>query len=276
MQYTHLLICPVCSTVLVHSNNTLICANAHTFDIAREGYVNLLRKQLAGDTKEMLAARRSFLERGSYQPLSDMLNQLANTYLAASTSPVNILDAGCGEGYYLGRLQQALADRPLQCVGFDISKEAIRLAARRYKQVCFVVANLKERLVLVDSVLHMILNIFAPRNPAEFARVLVPGGLLLIAIPAPEHLAQLRSALHLLNIEEHKQEKISEQFAADFDFVTATDLSYTLHLKHDEIVQAVMMTPNYWHLSAEQRATMENMESLETKVAFSCLLFRRR
>lgn len=276
MQYTHLLICPVCSTALEQSNNTLTCSNCHSFDIAREGYVNLLRKPLPGDTKEMLAARRSFLERGFYQPLSDTLNQLASTYLAASTSPAAILDAGCGEGYYLGRLQQALTDRSLQCVGFDISKEAIRLAARRYKQACFVVANLKERLVLADGALHMILNIFAPRNPAEFARVLVSGGLLLIAIPAPDHLSQLRSALHLLNIEEHKQEKISEQFAADFDFVTASDLSYTLHLMHDEIVQAVMMTPNYWHLSAEQRATMEGMESVETTVAFTRLLFRRR
>ncbi|HEV2662326.1 MAG TPA: methyltransferase domain-containing protein [Ktedonobacteraceae bacterium] len=276
MLYSSLLTCPICTTQLAQSNNTLICANAHTFDIAREGYINLLRKQLPGDTKEMLVARRSFLERGSYQPLSDTLNQLANTHLAGSTSPTNILDAGCGEGYYLGRLQQALADRSLQCVGFDISKEAIRLAARRYKQACFVVANLNERLVLADSALHMILNIFAPRNPAEFARVLVPGGLLLIAIPEPEHLLQLRSALHLLNIEEHKQEKISEQFAADFDFVTAADLSYTLHLKHAEIVQAVMMTPNYWHLSAEQRATMEGMEGVETTAAFTCLLFKRR
>lgn len=270
-----LLTCPICDLSLVHSNNTLVCANAHTFDIAREGYVNLSRKPLPGDTKEMLVARRSFLERGFYQPLADTLNQLASTYLAASMSPINILDAGCGEGYYLGRLQQCLAGRSLQCVGFDISKEAMRLAARRYKQACFVVANLKERLVLADGALHIILNIFAPRNPAEFARVLVPGGLLLIAIPAPEHLSQLRSALQLLNIEEHKQEKISEQFAADFDFVTASDLSYTLHLSHDEIVQAVMMTPNYWHLSAEQRAIMQDMESVETTVAFTCLVFRR-
>jgi SAM-dependent methyltransferase len=276
MLYSSLLTCPICTTQLAQSNNALVCSNAHAFDIAREGYVNLLRKQLPGDTKEMLVARRSFLERGSYQPLSDRLNQIASTYLAASTSPTNILDAGCGEGYYLGRLQQFLADRPLQCVGLDISKEAIRLAARRYKQACFVVANLKERLVLADGALHMILNIFAPRNPIEFARVLVPGGLLLIAIPAPEHLSQLRSALHLLNIEEHKQEKISEQFAADFDLVSASNLSYTLHLKHDEIVQAVMMTPNYWHLSAEQRVTMEDMESVETTAAFTYLLFRRR
>src|SRR5450755_1297199 len=168
MLHSYLLTCPICTTQLVQSNNTLVCANAHTFDIAREGYVNLLRKQLPGDTKEMLAARRSFLERGSYQPLSNMLNQISVTYLAASTSPVTILDAGCGEGYYLGRLQQSLADRPLQCVGLDISKEAIRLAARRYKQACFVVANLKERLVLADGVLHMILNIFAPRNAAGY------------------------------------------------------------------------------------------------------------
>jgi 23S rRNA (guanine745-N1)-methyltransferase len=276
MLYSHLLTCPICYLPLAQSNNTLICSNAHTFDIAREGYVNLLRKPLPGDTKEMLTARRSFLDRGFYEPLSDRINQMASQYLATSASPITILDAGCGEGYYLGRLQQFLADHSLQCVGLDISKEAIRLAARRYKQACFVVANLKERLVLADSALHLILNIFAPRNPAEFARVLVSGSLLLVVIPASEHLLQLRSSLHLLNIEEHKQEKIREQFAADFDFVTSSDLNYVLHLKHDEIMQVVMMTPNYWHLSAEQRAAIENTESVETEVAFTSLLFRRR
>jgi SAM-dependent methyltransferase len=175
----------------------LRCSNSHTFDIAREGYVNLLRKKLPGDTKEMLVARRDFLERNHYQPLSDMLNQLVHAYLATSSSPINILDAGCGEGYYLGRLQQYLTDQhyQIQCIGLDISKEAIRMAARHYKQSCFVVANLKERVVLADDALHIILNIFAPRNPAEFTRVLVPGGLLLVAIPAPDHLLQLRSAL---------------------------------------------------------------------------------
>jgi SAM-dependent methyltransferase len=271
-----LLACPICNTQLKQAGSIFACTNSHTFDIAREGYVNLMRKQLPGDTKEMLIARRDFLERGYYQPLSDMLNELVGTYLADSASPANILDAGCGEGYYLARLQQYLTDQHYQAqyIGLDISKEAARMAAKRYKQPCFVVANIKERLPFVDHSIHAILNIFAPRNPAEFARVLTPDGLLLVAIPAPDHLVQLRSALQLLSIEEHKQQKVIDQFADSFEFVTSSALTYTARFSHDEIVQTVMMTPNYWHMSDEMRAKMEALEALEISLEFNCLVFR--
>ncbi|MBA2393826.1 MAG: methyltransferase domain-containing protein [Ktedonobacteraceae bacterium] len=273
-----LLACPICNAVLEQDNSSLKCSNAHSFDISSEGYVNLLRKKLPGDAKEMLIARRDFLEQGHYQPLSDLINDLVYTHLPVSSSPPAILDAGCGEGYYIGRLQQSLLAQNHQAnyIGLDVSKDAVRMAARRYKQVCFVVANIKERLIFVDEAMQMMLNIFAPRNPAEFARVLAPGALLLIIIPGSDHLLQLRSALHLLNIEEDKEQKVIAQFAPFFDFVTSSSLSYPLQFNHKEIVQAVMMTPNYWHLSPEVHAMVEKMEALETTVSFSGLVFRRR
>src|ERR1700680_2128153 len=217
-----LLVCPVCHTGLRQVDSALVCANTHSFDIAREGYVNLLLQKRSGDAKEMLRARRNFLERGLYQPLSDAVNEIVRVHLANMLEPLYILDAGCGEGYYLDRLQRALAPQHDGCyIGIDVSKEAIRMAAKRYRQSLYVVADVKQQLVLADQAIHAILNIFAPRNPSEFARVAVAGGILLVAIPNPEHLLSLRIALGLLGMEEQKQQHVKEQFSGQFEFVTS-------------------------------------------------------
>ncbi len=248
--------------------------------MAREGYVNLLLKKLPGDSKEMLQARRDFFERDHYRPLSDTLNELVTSHINAASSSVNILDAGCGEGYYLSRLQQYLMGRQpaIQncCVGVDISKDAIRMAAKRYREPLFVVANLKERLVFADDTFQVLLNIFAPRNAQEYARVLALGGLLTVVIPGPAHLLQLRSALHLLSIEQDKQQHIVEQFADQFELIATVPLAYEIHLTGPEIELAVMMTPNYWHLSDETQKNMVEMTDLQTQVEFICLLLRKK
>jgi SAM-dependent methyltransferase len=274
--YTQILTCPFCGLQLSAVGNTLACANAHSFDIAREGYVNLLRKKQSGDTKEMLAARRQFLEQGYYQPLSDLLNELVYTHL--STPSPTVLDAGCGEGYYLGNLQRFLASKQSaiqgEYVGIDISREAIRLAARRYRECCFAVANLKERFVLADNALDIVLNVFAPHNVEEFARIMKPGGLLMLVIPGSAHLFQLRQRLHLLDIEEQKLQRVLEQFAQSFKLLTTSSLRYTLQLDNKAITQLVMMTPNFWHLSSEICQTMADMYELQTEAEFICVLWR--
>jgi 23S rRNA (guanine745-N1)-methyltransferase len=276
LTHTHILICPFCGLPLSLNGTTLSCANAHTFDIAREGYVNLLRKKQFGDTKEMLVARRQFLEQGYYQPLSDLLNDLIYSHLSNPTPTV--LDAGCGEGYYLGHLQRFLADKQPavqgEYIGVDISKEAIRLAARRYRACCFVVANLKEQFVFADNTLDIVLNIFAPHNVAEFARIMVQGGLLILVIPGPAHLFQLRQELHLLNIEEQKLQRVQEQFARSFKLLTTSSLHYTLHLDNTALTRLVMMTPNFWHLSSEIHKSMVHIHELRTEIEFVCILVR--
>ncbi len=281
MHTIHLLSCPFCQEALEETGNTLICPNRHTFDIAREGYVNLLRKKLPGDTREMLIARRAFLEKGFYQPLSDALNELVLAQLQTREQPLHILDAGCGEGYYLGRLQQSL-QAPVRSeqdgnnyLGLDISKDAIRMAAKRYPEIDFIVANLKDPLPIKDQTVHLLLNIFAPRNPSEFARVLVPGGWLLVVIPTSEHLRQLRETLQLLQIEDQKQQHIQAQFQADFSLVQTVSVQYPLHLQTEQIVQAVMMTPNYWHMEPEKRQMLASLSEIETEAVFTCLLLRK-
>jgi 23S rRNA (guanine745-N1)-methyltransferase len=276
MYCLHLLRCPVCHTHLEREGAILRCAHSHTFDIAKEGYVNLLRKKQTGDTKEMVQARRSFLERGFYQPLADTLNMLVATYRREQALPINVLDAGCGEGYYLGYLQQSLSQHDQICLlGLDVAKDAIRMAAKRYPIATFVVANLKERLVVADESIHVLLNIFAPRNPAEFARVMARAGRLIVVIPGAEHMAQLRSTLPLLQIEENKQQHVVEQFAPYFTLLDAVPVSYELVLQGEEVQQLVMMTPNYWHLSDEARQAMTSIRALRTQVAFICLVFQK-
>lgn len=270
--------------------NALKCANGHSFDIAKEGYVNLLTRKLpatVGDTKEMLQARRAFLERGHYQPLSNLLNEIVtahlhNEELANDALPhTTLLDVGCGEGYYIGRLQQQLAqDFPTThfcTMGLDIARDALRMAAKHYKATHFVVADARERLVFASNTFHVLLNIFAPRNIDEFARVLMPGGLLLVVIPQAHHLQQLRSHLHLLGIEEQKEQHVIQQCTVSgyFTLLTTRTLSYEITLQAEEIAQAIMMTPNYWHLSAETKATMHTIEQLRTDVGFTCVLLQR-
>ena len=274
---TALLACPFCHMALQQVGAALKCENGHSFDNAKEGYVNLLAQKRTGDTKEMLKARRSFLESGFYAPLSDAINELVQTHLPDAPEPLHILDAGCGEGYYLDRLQSALPSQPDACyIGLDVSKEAIRMAAKRYPQLFFVVADVKQRLVLADNTFHTILNIFAPRNPAEFARVTAPGGILIVVIPAPQHLLSLRTALGLLSIEEQKQQNVKEQFTSHFEPVASFNIAYSLRLNREQIEQVVMMTPNYWHLSDAMREAMEKVEEIETEVGFIILIFRER
>lgn len=261
-----------------------MCERGHTFDIAREGYVYLLRKKASGDTKEMINARRAFLEQGYYAPLAQGLTELLvarlRERLVEKTSPLTILDAGCGNGYYLHRILAQLSASDLnldpRALGLDISKEAIRMAAKHYPQAQFVVASLKERLVLLDASINIILNIFAPRNVAEFARVLAPEGLLLIVIPGEHHLAQVRAELGLLNIEEHKLQHVLAQFASDFDVLEQREIAYTLKLDQEALRQLVRMTPNYWHMTDAIEQHLSTIETRSCDVVFHCLLLCKK
>ncbi|GCE48211.1 23S rRNA (guanine745-N1)-methyltransferase [Thermosporothrix hazakensis] len=272
----HLLRCPICVTELTHHEKSLRCVHGHSFDIAREGYVNLLRKKAGmGDSKEMLQARRAFLEEGYYAPLVKALHQQLESISEQEQRPLTMLDAGCGTGYYLAHLQAALHTTTLG-LGFDISKEAIRLAARQYRETFFFVANVKEHLVLADNAINILLNIFAPRNIPEFARVLVPGGLLAIVIPGEYHLQELRDALHLLSIEEQKRQHILEQCAPYFQLEATQEVTYRLSLPHESLLQLLMMTPNYHHLNEEQYRAIRQSGSQETTADFLCLILRKR
>lgn len=282
-----LLRCPVCDRPLQIKANTYRCPAGHTFDIARQGYVNLLlstgsQPAIRGDAREMLRARRRFLEAGHYQPLSDHLNRRAEAIIRRQPhphqAPYTILDAGCGEGYYLGRLQQFLAHHfPAHTFcqfGMDLSRDAVRLAAGQYKEITFFVADTYRRFLFAGGTVDLLLNLFAPRNPAEFHRVMRQNGALFIVMPGPTHLVPLRHDLSLLDIEEDKEDKLIAQMEPLFRLEERHALQYEITLDSNALTALLQMTPNYWHLPDETWQRVAGMEPRSVPLSFISLEFR--
>ncbi|MGI6208562.1 MAG: putative RNA methyltransferase [Anaerolineae bacterium] len=279
------LICPICRGALAPAASALKCPSGHSFDVSREGYVNLLTGPIPatmGDSREMLAARRAFLEQGHYRPLSDAVNALVAEHLRArvrEAAPVYVGDVGCGEGYYLGRLQDHLgAELPASVAdhfGADVSREAVRMAARRYKAARFVVADAWKLLPFADGVLTVLLSIFSPRNGPEFDRVLGPQGLLVVAVPEPGHLQELRHLEGFLGIQEDKREALLAQFGPRFPRLQERVLQYELALSRDDLGYLVGMTPSSRHLRPEALSALDAADGMSVTAAFRVLAFRR-
>jgi 23S rRNA (guanine745-N1)-methyltransferase len=187
-----MLLCPVrdCHLALERAKRRLLCPRGHSFDVARSGYINLLqpqerRSKQPGDTAAALAARRRLHDRGVTQPLRDAIADV----LAARGSDI-VLDAGCGDGFYLGTLAHKTG---FEAHGVDISSRSIDAAARRYPECEWIVANADRFLPYADRSFSIVLSITARMNAGEFRRVLGDDGRLLVAVPAPDDLSELRS-----------------------------------------------------------------------------------
>ncbi|MEP7363722.1 MAG: methyltransferase domain-containing protein [Acidobacteriota bacterium] len=192
-----MLVCPVrgCREALVREEKRAVCGRGHSFDVARSGYLNLLqpqerRSKEPGDTAEAIAARRRLHELGVTGPLLEGIAEAAGVGAGAGTEDV-VLDAGCGDGFYLGMLARRLG---FAGHGVDISTRAVDAAARRYKECQWVVANADRMLPYADGSFSLVMSITARMNAGEFRRVLRDDGRLLVAVPAPEDLIELRGA----------------------------------------------------------------------------------
>ena len=275
------LVCSVCRGPLTNQPRSVVCSNGHSFDRAHEGYVNLLLGKPAGDSKEMLLARRRFLEAGRYRAVSDAVNGMVAGHLArreGSAASV-ILDVGCGEGYYLRQLASALqADGAVAppFVGMDNSRDAIRLAARSGPTMCLVVADVHELIPLASGSVEVLINIFSPRNPGEFARVIAPGGMLLIVIPQPGHLHLLRSLAPLLGIQEGKEERLLAEYGNAFEHLSTTPVEYDLVLSGDEVMDLITMSPTFRHIEPESLDALRDLREAPADVRVTVLAFRRR
>jgi len=259
------LICPVCRQALALNGRTYGCPAGHAFDRAREGYVNLLLRRpgsSVGDSREMLAARRAFLGGGHYRPLSDAINERVQSQLAHRTA-ATVLDVGCGEGYYLCRLRATLGPARSQSgailIGVDVAREAVRLAARACPEATFAVADVWSLVPVADGSVDVLLSVFSPRNRAEFERVLAPDGLLLVVVPEPEHLQELRSLPGFLGVPEDKRDALVQQLTGGFRLVDERVISLRLGLVGDDLVHLAAMTPSARHLSP---ATLEGLRAL--------------
>ena len=274
--------CPHCGGPLARGGGAVACERGHSFDVARQGYLNLLAGTgpgHTGDTAEMVAARERFLTAGHFDPLARALGELVAEALAAregsvpgeGPAPALIVDLGAGPGWYLGRLLESVPGTasPTTGIALDVSKPALRRAARAHPRVAAVACDAWRALPLRDGVAGVVLNVFAPRDGPELARVLAPGGVAAVVTPAPSHLQEIARPLGLLAVHDRKDERLAERLAPGLEVAGRRELGWKLHLDRATARDAAAMGPSAFHLFAadldERVAALP--ESLEVTAA---------
>ncbi|WP_030058301.1 MULTISPECIES: putative RNA methyltransferase [Streptomyces] len=264
------LACPLCTQALTRHDRSLRCPAGHSFDVAKQGYVSLLAGDAhtgTGDTAEMVAARADFLAAGHYRPIADALAEAAAAALAGEPEAESeaeseaepeseseadglVADLGAGTGHYLAHVLDALPGS----VGaaLDISKYALRRAAKAHPRIGAVVCDAWRPLPLRDASVELMLNVFAPRNGPEIRRVLRPGGTLLLVSPTARHLRELVDALGLLSVDEEKQRRIDEKLGPYLTPGARREVEFTLRLGPQDVRTVVGMGPSAWHTDPER------------------------
>lgn len=263
------LICPLCGEALEKREKQLVCPRGHSFDIARQGYVNLLTVQQKhsldpGDTREQVLSRRAFLDTGLYRPIAQALIDAARAYGAQG----ELLDVGCGEGYYCAALSQALG---LPLTGLDISKEAVRCAAARYKNARWLCATAAHIPLPAESV-GVLTSLFALTLPEEYRRVLQKGGLFLQVLAAEDHLMGLKSIIYDQII--HK-EKDTVRDLPGFDLLSSRPIRFSFRVEGDQIGQLFSMTPHVFRVSRAGAERLAATKTLEDTASCVLNVYRR-
>ena len=257
--------CPVCSNALFKHEQQFVCDGSHSFDIAKEGYVNLLgaankpaRDQ--GDSQEMIVARRAFLREGYYEPLR---NELVKILLSLPREDnFSLIDSACGEGYYLKGIHEATG---FDCHGFDLSKPAIKRAAKDSPSCNYSIANIFH-LPVLDKSADGAISIFAPVNEKEMARILKTGSPWIIVSPGTNHLYELKAALYKTVAVNEKGFELQQ-----FKTLKTIDLNYTISVDTKSgIRNLIAMTPYFW--KTDKRAidtVVSSLNCLQTRLEFS-------
>ena len=263
-------ICPKCQKPLSIAGGAYKCHEGHSYDISKQGYVNLLppsSKGVHGDNKEMIKARRAFLDQGYYKPLADALVNAIGSYWSRQEGA--LLDAGCGEGYYTQYLEVLPG---LCCCGIDISKDALILASKRLKNTSLAVANVYH-MPFDASSFDIITNVFAPFDRSEYHRVLKENGRIYIVIPDENHLFELKAAIY----DTPYKNQLSPFELEGFELLSESRLSYSIDLKSSSDLQALFkMTPYYYRTSVQNRARLDSLNRLETTAEFVILEYLKK
>ncbi|HEY7454222.1 MAG TPA: methyltransferase domain-containing protein [Thermoleophilaceae bacterium] len=265
-----LLRCPVCERDLERADGALRCGGGHSFDIARQGYVNLVPGN--GDTAEMVEAREAFLGAGHFRKLTGALVEEALKVEA----PGAVLDVGAGTGHHLAYVLAAPPERV--GLALDTSTAALRRAARSHPRAAAVGADAWKPLPVDDGVAALVLSVFAPRNAAELARILAPGGTLVAVTPTTRHLAELVGPLGLLSVPDEKADRLDDQLGADFELTGRRTIEHSMFLTSEEMAQLVRMGPSSWHIDddvlAARLETLPDPHTVTASVTVSA--YRRR
>ncbi len=278
--------CPVCKKKLELLDRRLVCEEKHSYDVAKEGYVNLLlanqkNTQNPGDNKFMLLGREKFLKEGYYDALVESINQILFPFITkkivGSKIPCHILDLGCGVGFYAAKVQkfflQQKIPREFQMWGIDISKPALQKASKQYQDIHFSVGS-NFKLPYLDNSFDIIFSIFSPFSTDELLRVLKKGGKFLLVRPGSHHLQELATLIyqrfeHQGNIFDHTKD-------LNLSLLDTTRVHYDITLKNTEdLMNLVQMTPYYWHLSENKKKLLEQQVNFSTQVDFQISLYEK-
>ena len=258
------LLCPICAQPLSREEKRLVCPAGHSYDIARQGYVNLLTVQQKhslspGDTREQVLSRRAFLEAGFYAPILEGLNRAALDWGAEG----EILDVGCGEGYYSARLAQAMG---AALTGLDISKEAVRCAAAKYKEYTWLCAT-AAHIPAADASVGTLTSLFALTLPEEFRRVLRRGGLFFQVLAGEDHLLGLKSILY--DELTHKEKNTVPQLPG-FALLESRPIRFSFTLEGQQIHDLFAMTPHLFRIGKAGAQRLQETQKLQDTA--SCVL----
>ncbi|WP_171068663.1 putative RNA methyltransferase [Acinetobacter baumannii] len=267
---TQNLMCPVCRQRLELVSKTWRCEQGHSYDIAKQGYVNLhvvqhKHSKNPGDTPESVDARRAFLQGGYYQPL-----QQAVVHLLKQLKAKTVLDIGCGEGYYTSAMQQVVE----QCIGVDIAKNAVQRAAKLNDKVTWVVGT-GATLPVIDQSMDVCTSLFSPIPQTEILRVLKDDGYLIVVTPATDHLYAMREAL-FEQVNPHTPQKFVEQLQDLFELKEQQVIEAPLVLDQQALKNLIAMTPYAYKASPERRMQLEQKAHLQVTASFQIYLFQKR
>lgn len=265
--------CPLCHAPLLRTDTFYVCPQRHQFDIAKEGYVNLLpvqhkRSRDPGDSAEMMQARRAFLDAGHYLPLRQTLGELLDARLPAKAYA--LLDIGCGEGYYTHAFAEIARQHGAETFGLDVSRAAVRAAAKRYPQAMFCVAS-SHRLPFDAQTLDAVVRIYAPCKGEELARVVKPEGWVITAAPGPRHLVELKGLIYdEVQLHAPQSEKLE-----GFTLREQRSLGYRMTLSGSEAVALLQMTPFAWRAKPQVWETLQEMAQFSCEADFSIQCWQR-
>jgi 23S rRNA (guanine745-N1)-methyltransferase len=259
-----------CEAALHREASDFICAEAHRFNIARSGYVNLLqpqdrRSKSPGDSKETVAARARLSDAGHSRPLLDAI------HAAIGDSPTTLIDLGSGHGYFLAALQSSFR---CAAAGIDISTPAIDLAARRHPSCTWIVSNADRRLPFADGSVDVALAITGRTNPSELARIVAPAGRFVIAVPAPDDQVELREKLYVHAFPKSRFDKLPLSLTGIFDIESHSMVRYRATFERADLLDLLLTT--YRGARHRERERLAEVDLLDVTQCYDLLTFRRR
>jgi len=269
--------CPYCESPLSDSGErNFICANKHSFDLAKQGYLNLLpvnqkKSKDPGDNEMMIAARRNFLELGFYDQLIESIKVTIADQISFDNHKVVALDAGCGEGYYSENALNNIPNLETKILGTDISKYAVKNAAKKYKNNFYFVSSVFN-LPLADNSTDLILSVFSPIATEEFKRILSKDGVLIVVSPAPNHLREMAELIY--DVFRPHTSNVLEKTTPILKHVCTKRTTFKINMDNaEDLLSLLKMTPYYWSTGIERLEKITNKKALSVTCDFNIDIF---